>query len=67
MGLTPKKFSEFITNKTKLRNQQVKEITVRHSFSFFTVNKKFEKVVFKTLTNITYQGKKTSIQLARLK
>jgi len=67
MGLTPKKFSEFITQKTKLRNQQVKEITVRHSFSFFTVNKKFEKIVFKTLTDITYQGKKTSIQLARLR
>ncbi len=67
MGLTPKKFSEFICQKTKLRNQQVKEITVRHNFSFFTVNKKFEKVVFKALTNFTYEGKKTSIQLARLK
>ncbi|MCK5388700.1 MAG: DEAD/DEAH box helicase, partial [Candidatus Izimaplasma sp.] len=67
MGLTPKKFSEFITNKTKLRNQQVKEITVRHSFSFFTVNKKYEKVVFKSLTDITFQGKKTSIQHARLR
>ncbi len=67
MGLTPKKFSEFVCQKTKLRNQQIKEITVRHSFSFFTVNKKFEKVVFKALTNITFQGKKTSIQLARLR
>ncbi len=67
MGLTPKKFSEFLCQKTKLRNQQIKDITVRHSFSFFTVNKKFEKVVFKSLTNFTFQGKKTSIQLAREK
>lgn len=67
MGLSPKKFSEFICNKTNLRNQQIKDITVRHSFSFFTVNKKFEKLIFQKLSNFTYQGKKTSIQLARLK
>ena len=67
LGMSPKKFSEFICEKTKLRNQQIKNITIRHAFSFFTVNSKHEKTVMKALSNFSYQGKKTSIQHAREK
>ncbi len=67
LGLSPKKLAEFIGEKTKLRNQQIKDITIRHAFSFFTVNKKHEKMVMKTLSNFTYQGKRTSIQRAKEK
>jgi len=67
LGLTPKKFADFISEKTKLRNQQIKNITIRHGFSFFTVNSKFDRQVMKALSNFTYQGKKTSIQIAKEK
>ena len=67
LGLTPKKFSEFLCEKTKLRNQQIQDITVRHAFSFFTVNKAQEQKVLRALSNFTYQGKKTSIQHAKEK
>ena len=65
LGLDPRKFADFISEKTKLRNQQIKDITIRHGFSFFTVNSKNERQVMKALSNFTYNGKKTSIQIAK--
>ena len=67
LGLSPRLLADFISEKTKLRNQQIKDITLRHAFSFFTVNKKNEKTVLKALTNFTYKGKKASIQHAKVK
>lgn len=66
-GMDPKHLAEFVTKKTSLRNNQVKDITVRPAFSFFTVQKRFEREVKKALNNVTYKGKKASIQVAKEK
>lgn len=65
VGMSPKKLAEFITEKTKLQNKQIKDITIRHSFSFFTVDSKFENEVGRKLANVKYNGKKASIQVAK--
>ncbi len=65
VGVNPKTLADLITKKTRLKNSQIKEITLRHSFSFFTVDQQHENVVKKNLSNITYNGKKCSIQIAK--
>jgi len=67
VGMSPKKFAEFVCNKTGLKNSQVKDITIRHAFSFFSVNRKYEKQVMQKLGNVTFNGKKSSIQVAKEK
>lgn len=65
VGMNPKKLAEFVCKRTGLKNSQVKDITIRHSFSFFTVNKKHASKVGRNLNNVKYNGKKASIQEAK--
>ena len=64
-GVSPKKLADFISRKTNIRNNQIKDITIRPAFSFFTVSKRYEKEVIKTLKNVKYNGKTASIQIAQ--
>jgi len=65
VGLTPKGLAELVSKKTKLKNSQIKDITVRHSFSFFTTNHNHLDKVMKNMRNFNYSGKRTSIQIAK--
>lgn len=64
VGMNPKSLAEFVCKQTGLRNNDVSDITIRHSFSFFTVNKKHVNKVTKNLNNVKYNGKKASVQEA---
>ena len=65
VGMNPKKLAEFISKKTGIRNNDIQDITVRHAFSFFTVNKKHKRKVGLELANVKHNGKKASIQEAK--
>lgn len=65
VGITPKKLAELVGAKTRLRNKEIKDITVRHSFSFFSTNYKHVDTVMKNMRNFNYSGKRASIQMAK--
>ena len=64
-GITVQKFANFVAQKTNLRNSQIKDITVRESFAFFSTDAIHEASVMKKMKNVKFQGKQTSIQLAK--
>lgn len=66
-GMTPKILADFVSKKAGIKNQQVKDITIRPAFSFFTVNKTHDKKIQRALSKTTYQGKKISIEVAKEK
>ncbi|PAT02252.1 hypothetical protein CI105_02605 [Candidatus Izimaplasma bacterium ZiA1] len=65
VGMDPKKLADFVSSKTKLRNREISDITVRHAFSFFSTDKKHEKAVLQIFKTVKYNGKKASIQMAK--
>jgi len=67
VGLSAKKLADLVGAKTKLRNKDIQDITIRHAFSFFTVDQKNEERVMKEMGKFTYNGKQTSIQIAKEK
>jgi len=67
VGLDPKKLADLVGAKTKLRNKEIQDITIRHAFSFFSAEYKHETQVMKSMKDFTYNGKKTSIQIAKEK
>lgn len=64
-GLTVQKFANFVAQSTNLRNSEIKDITVRQSFSFFSTDAIHEASVMKKMKNCKFQGKQASIQLAK--
>ena len=64
-GVNAKVLADFVTEKTRLRNSQISDITIRNSFSFFSAEASKEAQVMKALTNVTLNGKRTSIQIAK--
>ena len=64
-GVNAKVLADFVTQKTRLRNSQISDITIRNSFSFFSAEASKEDQVMKALTNVTLNGKRTSIQIAK--
>ncbi len=64
-GLTVQKFANFVSQSTNLRNSQIRDITVRQSFAFFSTDAIHEASVMKKMKNCKFQGKQTSIQLAK--
>jgi ATP-dependent RNA helicase DeaD len=65
VGATKKDVANFIGKMTGLRNKQIKEITVRPRFSFFSTEPKYEKNVMSGLRKFEYKGKKGSVQIAK--
>jgi ATP-dependent RNA helicase DeaD len=65
IGIDPKGLGDFISKKTKLRNSQIKDITIRAAFSFFTVGDKYEDQVVSALSKATYSGKGIRLEKAR--
>lgn len=65
VGMNPKKLADLVQAKSGLNNRDIKDITIRHAFSFFSVSRKNEKVVMKKLANITFNGKTSSLQIAK--
>ncbi len=63
-GANPKKVAEFVCDKTRLRNSDISEITVRNTFSFFNVDVRNKDIVERKLRNVKYNGKKVSVQIA---
>lgn len=63
-GASPKKLADFVSMKTNLRNKEISDITVRNSFSFFTVKVKNKDLVERKLRNVRFNGKKVSVQIA---
>jgi ATP-dependent RNA helicase DeaD len=63
-GVTPQSLASLISKKTKLHNSQINDISVAKSSSFFSTNKSKQMRVMKSLTNITFAGKKTSVRIA---
>ncbi len=64
-GATPKNLVEFINAKTDIPRNNINEVTMRSSFCFFTVNEKYKDVVTRKMRNVKYNGKRTSIQIAK--
>jgi len=64
-GLTVQKFANFVSQSTNLRNSQIRDITVRQNFAFFSTESIHEASVMKKMKNCKFQGKQTSIQLAK--
>jgi ATP-dependent RNA helicase DeaD len=64
-GITVQKFANFVAQKTNLRNSQIRDITVRQNFAFFSTDSIHEASVMKKMKNVKFQGKQTSIQLAK--
>jgi ATP-dependent RNA helicase DeaD len=64
-GMDPKKFAEFVSKKVGMKDQHVKDITIRPSFSFFTASVKDDDKIQKALSNTTYDGKNLSIEIAK--
>ena len=65
IGMSPRSLGEFVSKKTNLKNQQIKDITIRAAFSFFTVGNQYEKQVTKSLSKSSYAGKKIQLEVAR--
>ncbi len=65
VGLTARKLVDFVSSKTKLKNKQINEVTMRSKFSFFTVDYNQYEKVLKNMTNIKYNGKKVSVEIAK--
>ncbi len=65
VGITPKGLVELVGKKTNLKNKDINEVTVRHAFSFFTVEDRHMDKVMKNLRNFNYSGKRASIQIAK--
>lgn len=63
-GVTPQSLADMIKKKTKLHNSQINDISVSKSSSFFSTNKSKKMRIMKSLTNITFLGKKTSVRIA---
>lgn len=66
-GLNAAKLADLIGAKTKLRNKDIQDITIRHAFSFFNADRKNEDRIMRELKNISFNGKNTSIQIAKEK
>ncbi len=64
-GLTVQKFANFVSQSTNLRNSQIRDITVRQNFAFFSTDSIHEASVLKKMKKVKFQGKQTSIQLAK--
>ena len=64
-GMDPRKLADFISKNTGLKNQQIKDITIREAFSFFTVGNQYEKNVEKSLSRKTVSGKKVKLEKAK--
>lgn len=67
VGMNPKGLAELVAKKTGLKNSQIKDITVRHAFSFFSTTPSHMDKVMKNMRNFTYSGKRSSIQIAKEK
>jgi ATP-dependent RNA helicase DeaD len=65
IGMSPKSLGEFVSKRTKLRNSQIKDITIRTAFSFFTVGNQYENQVIRTLAGSSYSGKTIVLEKAR--
>ncbi|MBN2605468.1 MAG: DEAD/DEAH box helicase [Bacilli bacterium] len=63
-GLTPSKFANFISQNTNLRNSQIKDVTIRDNFSFFSTEPIHEATVMKKLKSVKFSDKKASVQIA---
>ncbi|MBU1020941.1 MAG: DEAD/DEAH box helicase [Firmicutes bacterium] len=63
-GLTPSKFANFVSQNTNLRNSQIKDVTIRDNFSFFSTEPIHEASVMKKLKNVKFSDKKASVQIA---
>ena len=66
-GANPKKVAEFVSQKTGIKNKFISEITVRNSFSFFNVSVRDKNIIERKLRNVTFNGKKVSVQIANKK
>lgn len=66
-GLTPSKFANFVSQNTNLRNSQIKDITIRDNFSFFSTEPIHEASVMKKLKSVKFSDKKASVQIANEK
>lgn len=64
-GISPKKLADFVSQKTNIRNKSIKDITVRNSFSFFSVNVKHKDIVERKLKRASHKGNNISVQIAK--
>lgn len=65
LGVGPKELVEYICKNSSVRDREVKDVTVRNEFSFFTVSKKHEKELMTKLKNQKFRSKKVSLQEAK--
>ncbi|MFK5883904.1 MAG: DEAD/DEAH box helicase [Candidatus Izemoplasma sp.] len=65
LGVGPKELVEYITKNSNVRNREIKDVTVRNEFSFFTVSKKHKDEIMSNFTNTKYRSKRVSIQIAK--
>ena len=64
-GINKRKIIDLVNRHLPDKSVEIGDIEVMKNFSFFEVDKRFEKQVLKTFRNADFQGKKMSVDIAR--